>query len=337
MKCCGGCFRDRFLRNEIEHRSKENGQCEFCGANATAIIETNELTDMFDLVCGIYEEAEDGQRLADWLIEDWEMFSLAPAQAQSLLVEILNDGERPRKTFRPSPDCDTDRLATWQRLREELRGQNRFFPITEFNEARVENLLSNLIMPIEDLPKSWYRARIEEDGGAIPLNEMGAPPPNKASAGRANPVGIPYLYIGSESKTAITETRPHPGEGLSIATFSLVEDIKLIDLRHPRKLITPFSMEDTLQVAALRGDIDFLERLGEELKTPVLPNAAAIDYIPSQYLCEFIKKSNYDGVVYGSSVSDGMNLALFDPDNAQPGTVSRVHIDRVDVTFNSVP
>jgi hypothetical protein len=63
----------------------------------------------------------------------------------------------------------------------------------------------------------------------------------------------------------------------------------------------------------------------------VLPSGAAIDYIPSQYLCEFIKTRGFDGVVYRSSVSDGINLALFDPEKATGGTVSLFNITRVSV------
>jgi hypothetical protein len=38
----------------------------------------------------------------------------------------------------------------------------------------------------------------------------------------------------------------------------------------------------------MRSDLPFLERLGDELTRPVVPQAAAIDYTPSQYLSEFI-------------------------------------------------
>ena len=92
-------------------------------------------------------------------------------------------------------------------------------------------------------------------------------------------------------------------------------------------------MSDIDEVAAMRADIDFLERLGQELTTPVLPNAAAIDYIPSQYLCEFIKQIGYDGVVYESSVSVGINLALFAPSKGKAGKLSRARINGVDVDF----
>ena len=79
----------------------------------------------------------------------------------------------------------------------------------------------------------------------------------------------------------------------------------------------------------MRGDIPFLARLGEELTRPVVPQSAAIDYVPSQYLCEFIKKCGYDGVMYRSSVGDGVNMALFDPARATPGAVTQRLVSRV--------
>lgn len=336
MKCCDGCFKDRFLAENIRLRSAESGACDFCGKQDARLIDPTELADSFELVCGIYDAGEEGRQLVDWLIEDWQIFAVDRAQAQNLLVEVLDDGERARQLYVPSADCASDRLDSWEKLRDELRTQNRFFPHTEFNEARVASLLESLKMPAADIPEVWYRARIEDETGAIPAERMGAPPARKATAGRANPTGIPYLYVGSERSTAITEVRPHPGEKLTIAEFTIDDGLELIDLRNPRQGITPFTMEDVLQVAGLRGDIDFLERLGEELTTPVLPNAAAIDYIPSQYLCEFIKKTGYDGVVYASSVSDGVNLALFDPDRAHVGATSRVSIGRVGIEFFDV-
>jgi len=104
-----------------------------------------------------------------------------------------------------------------------------------------------------------------------------------------------------------------------------------VDLRDPRELVSPFLLADAGAIGQMRADIPFLERLGEELTRPVLPQCAAIDYIPSQYLCEFIKKSGYDGVVYRSSVSSGSNLALFDPAKAVGGAVSLYNISRVSV------
>lgn len=336
MKCCANCFQDRFLKNEIDRLSSQVDSCDFCNSNSVPVIDTTMLTDMFDLVCGIYVLNDEGERLVDLLISDWKLFSVGTATAQNLLVEILDDGEKARQRYSPETGNQSQNLASWKNLREELRCQNRFFPATDFNENRLEVLLAGLQVPLDDLPTGWYRARIESDGQAICSENMGAPPAKKATAGRANPVGIPYLYLASSKETAVAEVRPHPGESLTLAAFQIERGLNLIDLRNPRILITPFTMQETREVAELRDDMDFLVSLGKELSTPVLPDAAVVDYIPSQFLCEFIKKSGYDGVVYESSIEGGVNLALFDPAMGRVGGVSRVVIEQISVTSSTI-
>jgi hypothetical protein len=180
-------------------------------------------------------------------------------------------------------------------------------------------------------PTQWYRARIRTGDGTYTISEMGAPPKRLATHGRANPPGIPYLYLGSLPETAVAEVRPHTGEVACVAGFTIPDPPRVVDLRNPRKLVCPFELVGTDAIGQLRADIPFLERLGEELTRPVLPQGAAIDYIPSQYLCEFIKKSGFAGVMYRSSVSDGMNLALFDPTKAVGGGIVLYNISHVSV------
>lgn len=88
-------------------------------------------------------------------------------------------------------------------------------------------------------------------------------------------------------------------------------------------------------MAALLAGLPLLERLGEELTKPVQPRSAPFEYIPSQYLCEFIKKQGYQGVIYRSSVSDGINLALFDPNLAEGVSASVARVDRVSVEITA--
>ena len=158
--------------------------------------------------------------------------------------DILDDAERVRQTYKPSDLCASDSLNVWEALRDELRTKNRFFPETNFNTYRLSDLLRYLSVPIKDIPQKWYRARVEESGEPFPPENMGAPPAKNSSPGRANPVGIPYLYVGSAPDTAVTEVRPHPGEVLTLAEFTIVANVRLIDLRNPRALITLFIMED---------------------------------------------------------------------------------------------
>jgi hypothetical protein len=136
--------------------------------------------------------------------------------------------------------------------------------------------------------------------------------------------------------TAVAEIRPHTGEIACVAEFLLAGPVNAVDLRNPRKLVSPFLLGSASAIAQLRADIPFLERLGDELTRPVQPQSAAIDYLPSQYLCEFIKKRGYDGVVYRSSVSDGINLALFNLAKATGGSVSQYNVSRVSVAVDPI-
>ncbi|WP_410479029.1 RES family NAD+ phosphorylase [Pedobacter gandavensis] len=49
-----------------------------------------------------------------------------------------------------------------------------------------------------------------------------------------------------------------------------------------------------------------------ELSRPVRKQDVHLDYLPTQYLCEFIKSLGFDGVEYKSAMnSNGYNLAIF--------------------------
>ena len=122
---------------------------------------------------------------------------------------------------------------------------------------RLEVHLSNLILRDGEKPDIWYRSRIEKDGKAIPTDKMGASPAKPAGLGRADPIGIPYLYLGPTVETAICELRAQPGEIVSVAEFVLDNEPKVVDLRAPKTLISPFLEEDEGSIALLRGDIDF--------------------------------------------------------------------------------
>lgn len=330
--CCPECFDDRALRDELfPSLDPDHGTCSFCGTTDTQLVEPNRLANYFELLVNVYEPNKEGRLLVEWMKEDWQLFShqrMDIAHAKELLGEILDDGEIVRRRFVPSASYISEGLAQWDKLRDEMMYANRWFLDVAIDLDRLRQLLDMLLASA--LPQQWYRARIRTEGTNFPIEQMGAPPKRRSSHGRANPAGIPYLYLGSLPDTAVAEVRPHTGELACVADFTIPE-IKAVDLRNPRKLVSPFILADASEIGQLRADLPFLERLGDELTRPIQPSGAAIDYIPSQYLCEFIKKSGFDGVVYRSSVSDGINLALFNPAQAIGGVVTLYNVTKVAV------
>lgn len=334
MSCCAECFGDRGLRRSIiPLRSTATGQCLYCGTDNVAIVAPRDLAMYFESLVSAYRQDPTGKLLVQWFREDWALFQhprMDNPRANDLLAEILNDGEIIRRQFVPASDPAIDRLSEWEKLRDELMYHNRYFPEATIDLDRLESLLSSLTPDVDEIPVQWYRARIQTNEKPLRAREMGAPPKRIASHGRANPAGIPYLYLGSSPVTAVSEIRPHTGERAYIADFMVRRGVRVIDLRNPREMVSPFLL-DAGDIGKMRNDLPFLERLGDELTRPVLPQAAAIDYTPSQYLCEFIKNCGYQGVIYRSSVSDGMNLALFDPKLARCGAVTEYNVTRVAV------
>ncbi len=332
--CCATCFGDQGLRKQvIPTFSRSYGTCSYCNTKNINLVLPADLRDHFELLISIYVEDKTGEPLVHWLKVDWGMLahpSMDQANSCMLLADILDNGDIVRKNFIPSKLCTSDSLDLWGSFREELMYQNRFFPENKIDEDLFSKLLQHLVTTPNGVSEEWYRARVQR-GSAFTIDDMGAPPKEKASQGRANPAGIPYLYLASTENTAASEVRPHTGETVSVATFAVPNNLEVIDLRDPRITVSPFILSDEKEIASLRGDIDFLVHLGKELTRPVVPHVKAIDYIPTQFLCEFIKKNAYHGVLYHSSVSDGVNLALFNPNQAMRGRVHEIKVSRVSV------
>lgn len=128
-----------------------------------------------------------------------------------------------------------------------------------------------------------------------------APPSECAKEGRANPQGISYLYSSEDIKTAILEMRPQLQKMYNIATIEITKDAKLFDFTYSTDKL------DTDEQTVL---VD-LHRISEEFSKPNFGNP--IEYVPTQFVCEYIKKLGFDGIKFRSAVSTtGTNVLLFD-------------------------
>ncbi|WP_460711027.1 RES family NAD+ phosphorylase [Lysobacter terrae] len=311
--CCPNCFDDDFLSGFISVNAERDGQCVFCGTDDVPLIDPTRLAPYFEPVLDGYAVKVDGRSLWDLWAEDWGMFS-ARADARRIVQAILGGLAAATYVARDSVSAPSGEI--WARLRKELQEENRFFPGNAPDKELFRVLMENLVCA--QVPSQFYRSRLMKDLTPYPLDEMGAPPADLASDGRANPIGIRYLYLASDPETAISEVKPSKGALVSVATFRVApgKELRLIDLTNPRLTISPFRV--TSAIADVRASMSFLEALGEELSVPTQPHRATRDYLASQYLCELIKVSGYDGVVYRSSLADGRNFAFFDVEACEP-------------------
>ncbi len=328
--CCENCFIDEYLKDYI----RENGtlgDCEFCGESGNNCIDTTELRELFEPVVRLYSIVEDfmpAEELRNWdgkfiwdkLDDDWQIFS-STDYAEKIIKDIFFEREEDaakelqflhsfveREDEYWGDDIEHNRRLAehWEEFREEILHINRFFPQKSLNLELLTNLFPLFTESIKQ-NTIIYRARISHDGNRKSCAEMGKPPADQSINGRANPIGIPYLYVASDIDTAISEVRPSIGDRVTVGKFRVVKDLRIVDLREPR-LESPFKYGNNLENALIH--LQFMRLLGNELSNPVNPRASDIEYVPTQYLCEFIKTCGF-GVMYESTLGNGYSIAIF--------------------------
>lgn len=148
------------------------------------------------------------------------------------------------------------------------------------------------------------------------------PGPEHAQDGRANPKGIPVLYLATTILTAISEVRPWIGEDISVARFKVLRELKAVDLtpgfgKHSIFNLTLDELagdsepsEDTV-TNAVWTDID------NAFSRPVTREDDLLDYVPTQILAEHFQRIGFEALVYRSHFGEsGFNVVLFDTDDA---------------------
>lgn len=170
---------------------------------------------------------------------------------------------------------------------------------------------------------AFYRARIGYDnkkrslidGGFegemiyVPYSDsqIGAPPPYDAGFGRINRAGVSFLYCATDEYTAISEIRPHPGDLVSIGKFTPKEDLQIFDLTETQ-FLNYYQTDDKLDSFKELNTIT-------ELMQKVIPPSERQAYNITQLIADCVRKLDFDGILFPSSVGTGHNLVVFNPKN----------------------
>jgi len=347
MNCCSNCFIDQEISGYVKTTSTQQGNCDFCKAKDTAIVPCSELYDYFQQLFLTYKVPDAGyagrtpQRLF-WHLKSWNIFAgMEDAVLEELTKAIgaplyaddapLFDALVIPKVFEDPRYVGLENkfIETWEKLKTEIKHENRFFLNNKFDFDQFKEILR----PFEKTyprGKLFYRARNCDNRG-LELAKMGKPPAGAASAGRANPQGISYLYISNDSKTTIYEVRSTLYDFIAVAEIQVTEELRIASLRNTEK-ISPFILEDNINTYLLYRD--FLFRIEADLVKPLRRHDSDLDYLPTQYLCEFVKSLGYDGIEYSSSLNhDGFNIALFNDDKVRMVNVNTFEVTAINYEF----
>jgi hypothetical protein len=153
-------------------------------------------------------------------------------------------------------------------------------------------------MPNEELPYTPERMKPCQD---------------RASEGRANPKGIPYLYLATCRQTALAEMRAGKGSLISVGLFKARRDLRIVNCMTDDKTYIYLDHEPP----AGERERSVWTAIDKAFATPLTPSDDVAEYVPTQILAELFKIHGFDGVAYRSSLGPGHNIALFDLEAAE--------------------
>ena len=348
MRCCINCFTDSYIRKTIENHGNK-GNCDFCASKNEFVIDITDVHNpLSEKMCGLIQVyavsgLPNARPLKESLRDDWNIFSGGSEAIQNLIValcasELGANNEIFFKNVAIPNLYDEDFICnnavtgglTWSEFSKSIKYENRFHN-RKFNADVFASFLSSVVKTHRS-GESFYRARIAENINGHSCDNMGAPPPKNRSAGRVNPEGIGVLYLSQEKETVLNEIRANVFDYVTIGTFRAKRDLRVVNLSGLLK-ISPFDNIDTIECFALNREI-FCE-LSKEIAKPLRRSDSTLEYLPTQYISEFVKSQGYDGVEFDSTLrKGGHNLALFDLDAAECFEVNTFEINGIDYLFN---
>lgn len=339
LYCCPRCFGDPGLSEIIKAHADQTSQCPNCDSNEVEVAEIKHVKEPFRLVADAYSStSESSSSLLECFKNDWNLFgnnALSEEKQSGLLLEILGDRKLSGSYEPLLGDFGQDENGDYQRFRNEIITQNRWFIENTVLVDDSQEFLSSLIYVLKP-GEVLYRARIQDNPDTPFLTaEMGAPPPELAVAGRSNPAGISYFYLASDIDTALSEVRSQAGHYVSVGKFEF-ENLKVVDFSDMRDTYSPFLLDETAKVRAHAEKLALFEAVAVEMSKPVT-GRQELEYLPTQYVCEMLKSFGFEGVRYRSSQGEGRNFVLFGRRDSNAVSVETMKINKLRIEKEKHP
>lgn len=347
MKFCSECFNDTEIKGVIDKIDNED-VCDITGKHSKHIYDTAKhvvLREYFDELLNIYTPISeivqniDKEKTVkikyDLLNNDWDIFSSTCKHSDVYKIiknicseryeetpELFNEDVIIREIYDEKYKSQHSLLQnyTWEEFTNSIKCCNRFHS----HHLKLDILRKACLASTKKYSKGeiFYRGRISSAEG-LPVEEMSAPPIEKTIDGRVNSAGIRCLYLANNINTTINEVRAGIFDYITIGTFELLEDIIVVDFRKINK-ISPFTFAlNGLDLIEYALNKPYLNKINDEMGKSVRKSDSKLDYIPTQYICDFIKSISLDienlpskfmGIEYNSTLcNDGYNLAIFEP------------------------
>lgn len=357
MKIGKSCFIDKNIQSQIESHNKKD-TCDLFD-RFECVYDTKEddylneifiaLLDSFRLVdCKFTCEVYKPKMLIDYLSE-WNIFA-KEIDILNIIIEICPSYYENSKHLFEQEVCINGLLTNddfykksilnsgdWNDFCDDIKHRNRFHT-KRLNLDQFESLLTTSLGEENVINLKLKRARICDEQhyeNGFGKDELGAPPEKVATAGRANSEGISCLYLANDTKTTLYETRARDNDHISIGTFEQKEPLKLIDFTILDQ-ISPLSSEE-MEISWYAANIGFVRQIAEEIAKPLRRFDKTLDYLPIQYICDYIKSCGFDGIKYRSTLdNEGINYAIFYPNKFECTNVENIEVNKIEYGWDVI-
>lgn len=337
-KCCAECFDSYGFWDYISETGFIDN-CDFCSKKDEKCLYLDDeiFIKMFSLIRNMYTEmlSLTSKRLVDYIIEDWRTFSES-TDSNYLFEELCKvHGVNYYSDYMFNPNY-TKYIDIWENYKKTVKHKSRFQLLPEKLALILSTQDDNYVKLRNN---TLYRARIgcADEVNLEPylasIEDMGMPPIDRAKEGRANPAGIPYLYLASGEETAIAEVRPYTEALITLGEFHLNESLNTItfsvfDNRQLFKYIIEEEVEESLH------RLNFFNVLSFEMSKPVSPFDSYLEYLPTQCIAEYIKNEGFDGIIFDSSLGSGQNVVLFYQNKVAVSSTKLIKVRQIQYIVN---
>lgn len=316
------------------------GVCEVTGAQGE-VVDFDDFGEFFSELFLAFEPSDKGEPLYLAIHSNWSIFSDS-AIAKTLLNDValqngFKNGSEERVVYSKHV---FEYVPSWHTLKERVCFFSRFFShqSSEDQELWTECFQPNVTIPSDTI---FYRGRLNTSEYSTFTNpeELKAPPAKLASSGRANSHGIPVLYLSMDKDTLMYETRALYGDKLSIGEFHTIKELSLVDFNYVPDLYREYSRSgsDTL-LKALRFHF-LMQEISKDMSKPMRRyDIKELEYVPTQYVCEFIREhSDADDIMFSSSLHiGGVNVVLFEVSAADCRSVEVAVVGQLNMSFEQI-
>ena len=272
-------------------------------------------TDFFSELLHLFQPDKDGVEIVNLLQKDWNLF--VDNKVGNIIIDHFLSLDNYGYNLKEKVgyiDSIKNTISVWDNVKKEVKEERRFFAnLSFFDEKKM--IEANTKIPQNT---TLYRARIiPSELKYLTKKDMGCPPRDKAPAGRANPLGIPYLYLCRNEETTYYEVRALYLDKLAIGSFKITKDINVLDFTSKLSLYYAYN-NSTFSLPEIIAKQKIIQIISKDLSKPLRRYDSELEYVPTQLICEYCKINSIDGICFNSSLhKGGINIVLFDASSAE--------------------